>query len=142
MKATKAGMYLLGVNLLYPLIWLLTLCVLLANFCHQYSHIAFVDIGTLIQVFRPSVKGLKVASSPSHSHVFNVTRRKGGEPGTRHHARDVRDRINGRTDLMSVGTLTQSSLSCPRILRGDAFLVDVHWAEDKTIVALSDQRLT
>ena len=26
-----------------------------------------------------------VASSPGHSHVFNVTRRKGGGPGTRSH---------------------------------------------------------
>jgi hypothetical protein len=38
-----------------------------------------------------------VASSPGHSHVFNVTRRKGGEPGTRSHVSDVAP----GTDLMS-----------------------------------------
>ena len=30
-----------------------------------------------------------VASSPGHSHVFNVTRRKGGGPGARAHVSDV-----------------------------------------------------
>ncbi len=30
-----------------------------------------------------------VASSPGHSHFFNVTRRREGEPGTRNHVRDV-----------------------------------------------------
>ena len=30
-----------------------------------------------------------LASFPGHSHVFNVIRRKGGEPGTRWHVSDV-----------------------------------------------------
>jgi hypothetical protein len=30
-----------------------------------------------------------LASSPDHSHVLNVARRKGGRPGTRPHVSDV-----------------------------------------------------
>ena len=30
-----------------------------------------------------------LASSPGHSHLFNVARRKAGRPGTRSHVRDV-----------------------------------------------------
>ena len=81
----------------------------------MYMYVCLNSVCTQDQLSRYQL----LASSPGHSHFFNDPRRKRGEPGTRRHARDVRDRIDGRTDLMSVGTLRRRAMSCSRT-RGDA----------------------
>ena len=54
-----------------------------------------------------------VASSPGHSHLFNVARRKGGGPGTRRHVRERDDKR--RFNECGQGDVSRLRICPPRL---------------------------
>ena len=85
----------LHVWLLYKLssrcgwVWLLFEYIYGTFICtYTYIHIIYTHTHTHVYVWR----GETIASSPGHSRLFNVARRKGGGPGTRSHVRHITDR--------------------------------------------------